>query len=54
MTIEYRDDDVDRGFCPTCGRELTNLMRDGAGHCVEHGYVYAEWKRVEEEEEEED
>lgn len=41
---EYRQDDVNVGFCPTCGQECDDLMRDGAAWCPDHGKVFVDYE----------
>lgn len=56
MTIltEWREsDDPDRGYCPVCGEQLTNITLEGMGFCERHGWQFAEWQPATDEENEE-
>lgn len=44
MSGDYRDDDLrQKGWCPFCAAEVTQVMTDGSGWCPEHGKVYLNW-----------
>ena len=32
-------------YCPICYQAVTNLLRDGAGWCPDHGRVFVEYQR---------
>lgn len=38
------DYDAPGGYCPECGRPLSNLMVNGRGGCEAHGSVSADWQ----------
>lgn len=44
--MDYRDDD-DRstGFCPVCGRRVSDLTTEATGYCEIHGRVFVEFER---------
>lgn len=47
--MEYRDDDQrDCGYCPQCKRNLGQLTREGKGFCEIHGWVFADYTRPKE------
>ena len=53
--MSHREDDIhDEGYCPKCGRTLADLSIGGSGFCEEHGWVYADWTRPKEREDEDE
>jgi hypothetical protein len=53
--MEYRDDDLkDEGYCPQCFRNLGQLTKEAKGFCEIHGWVFAEFRRPQEEEDDDE
>lgn len=44
--MDYRSDDrLDMGYCPLCKRELRGLTSEAKGLCEVHGWVFADFSR---------